>query len=75
MDRFIMQEAKPIEGAAKPTPPVYGQPAPVAQEPVKRLSVGLPASLHQRVKIGCVREDVAIAEVIREYLEKRFPDL
>ena len=38
-------------------------------EPIKRLTIDLPLSLHRRVKTGCVQEDVAIADVVREFLD------
>jgi hypothetical protein len=42
-------------------------------EPIKRLTIDIPLGLHRRVKTGCVREDVAIADVVREFLDRRFP--
>ena len=42
-------------------------------EPIKRLTIDLPLGLHRRVKAGCVREEVYIADVVRGFLEKRFP--
>lgn len=42
-------------------------------EPVKRLTINVPVSLHQRMKLQCVRDDVTIADVVREFLEGRFP--
>ena len=42
-------------------------------EPLKRLTIEIPLSLHSRVKIGSVKEQVSIASVVREFLEKRFP--
>lgn len=42
-------------------------------EKSKRLTIDIPASLHARVKIACVQNDVAIAEVVRVFLEKEFP--
>lgn len=45
----------------------------VADEPTKRLTIDIPLSLHQRVKIQCTVEGVNMAEVVRGLLEKRFP--
>ena len=45
------------------------------QEPTKRICVDLPQSLHTRVKIGCVKESVSITQILRDYLEKKFPDI
>jgi hypothetical protein len=46
---------------------------PAAAEPIKRLTIDIPLGLHRRVKTGCVREDVAIADVVRDFLDRRFP--
>ncbi len=45
------------------------------QEPTKRICVDLPLSLHTRVKIGCVKENVSITQILRDYLEKKFPEI
>jgi hypothetical protein len=45
---------------------------PQPAEPIKRLTLDVPAALHQRVKIQCASEGVFIADVIRDFLEKRF---
>jgi hypothetical protein len=42
-------------------------------EPSKRLTIDIPKSLHKRVKTGCAIEDLDMAEVVREFLERRFP--
>ena len=46
---------------------------PAAPEPVKRLTIDIPLGLHRRVKAGCVREEVYIADVVRDFLDRRFP--
>ena len=53
----------------------YGQrAAPEAPpEPAKRVTISLPQELHQRVRIGCIRGDTTIAEVVREFLDRKFP--
>jgi hypothetical protein len=43
-------------------------------EPIKRLTVDMPISLHRRVKIQCAQQNLVMTEVIREFLEKRFPE-
>lgn len=45
------------------------------QEPTKRICVDLPRSLHARIKIGCVKEGMSITQVLRDYLEKKFPEI
>jgi hypothetical protein len=42
-------------------------------EPVKRLTIDIPLSLHSRVKSRCALENLRMADVIREFLDKRFP--
>ena len=43
-------------------------------EPIKRLTVDMPASLHRRIKIQCAQQNLYLVQVIREFLEKRFPE-
>ena len=41
---------------------------------MKRLTIDIPLSLHKRVKSQCANRGTTIAEVVRKYLEKNFPD-
>jgi hypothetical protein len=43
------------------------------QEPVKRLNIEVPKSLHTRVKAGCALNDKTITEVVVEMLKAKFP--
>ena len=43
-------------------------------EPMKRLTIDIPSSLHTRVKAGCAMRGVKMADVLRVYLENEFPD-
>ena len=52
-----------------------GVPETKVPKPTKRVCVDLPQSLHTRVKLKCVQDDVSITQVIREFLEKKFPQL
>lgn len=45
------------------------------KEPMKRLTIDVPFSLHRRIKSTCVLEDLVMADVIRELLDQRFPDV
>jgi hypothetical protein len=59
-------------------PPHLGMPAqearsPEAKAPMKRLTFDIPADLHMRMKLACVKEGKDMAEVIRELLSSRFP--
>ena len=42
-------------------------------EPVKRLTIDIPESLHRRVKTACAMENLVMADVVRDMLEQRFP--
>jgi predicted DNA binding CopG/RHH family protein len=44
------------------------------REPMKRLTIDIRESLHRRVKVGCAARGVDIAEVMRQLLEKEFPE-
>ena len=43
------------------------------QVPIKRLTIDVPADLHQRVKIGCTKRGLKMADEIRKLLDKEFP--
>lgn len=43
-------------------------------EETKRLTFDIPDSLHRRIKSQCAIRGVKMAEVIRQLLEKQFPD-
>ena len=48
--------------------------APEAKEPLKRLQLEIPASLHTRVKAGAAeRGHRTMSEMIRKWLEAEFP--
>lgn len=41
-------------------------------EPMKRLTIDIPLSLHQRVKSQCALKGEKMADAVRELLEKHF---
>lgn len=43
-----------------------------SNEPMKRLTIDIPKSLHQRVKSQCALNGDQMADVVRALLEKRF---
>ncbi len=43
-------------------------------EPMKRLTLDVPLSLHKRIKSQCAAQNLAMVEEIRELLERRFPN-
>ena len=44
------------------------------QEPIKRLTLDLPASLHARVKMECAREGITMKAMLIDYLSKKYQD-
>jgi hypothetical protein len=44
-----------------------------AREPMKRLTIDVPIPLHKRIKSQCALDNLVMADVIRELLERRFP--
>lgn len=43
------------------------------QEPMKRLTIDVPLSLHKRIKTQCAVNNQVMADEIRTLLEQRFP--
>jgi hypothetical protein len=43
------------------------------QEPMKRLTIDIPESLHTRVKSQCAKRGAKMADEIRDLLETHFP--
>jgi hypothetical protein len=48
--------------------------SPKIAEPMKRLTIDVPLSLHKRIKSQCALQNLVMADEIRALLEKRFPD-
>lgn len=44
------------------------------EEPMKRLTIDVPASLHTRIKVGCTLRGRKIADEVRELLDRHFPE-
>jgi len=59
---------------------VSPQPAPpprlslAAQRRMRRLTIDVAVDLHCRMKSACARQGVKMTDVLREFLETRFPD-
>jgi hypothetical protein len=41
----------------------------------KRLTIDIPESLHKRVKAQCATQGTTIADVVRAFLERKFPEV
>ncbi|WP_437191122.1 hypothetical protein [Planctomicrobium sp. SH527] len=61
-------------GATSPDHWVNDRNGNASSEPVKRLTIDVPVSLHQRVKSQCALQGLKMADVIRELLEQRFEE-
>jgi len=46
---------------------------PPTVEPTKRLTIEMSEDLHRRIKITCAARGTAMADAIRDLLEKEFP--
>lgn len=48
-------------------------PEPEPKEKMSRLTIDVPESLHRRVKMQCAGRGKKMADVVREFLEREFP--
>jgi len=64
---------KPTAKSAPNSPDDWVSDRSGSDEPMKRLTIDIPLSLHQRVKSQCALKGEKMADVVRELLEKRFP--
>jgi hypothetical protein len=64
---------KPTANSASRSPDEWVMAKPGPAEPMKRLTIDIPLSLHTRVKSQCALQSLQMADVIREMLERRFP--
>lgn len=72
---------KKITITAKPAPKPkstaddWVQQRTAVEEKIKRLTIDLPASLHTRVKSQCVLRGTTMVELVRDFLEREFPEV
>ncbi len=64
---------KPTAKSAPSTPDEWVSDRSGSDEPMKRLTIDISLSLHQRVKSQCALKGEKMANVVRDLLEKRFP--
>lgn len=68
-----VQIAHPRE-VTSPDDWVHRKPEPAAPaEPMKRLTIDIPESLHTRIKLSCVANRQKMADAVRELLDQRWP--
>lgn len=65
---------KPTSNAGHATPDAWVSDRQGNTEPVKRLTIDVPLSLHQRVKSQCALRGENMADVVRELLVKHFEE-
>lgn len=65
--------AKPL-ATVTPNPDVWVQDRALPPGPTKRFTVDVPAGLHRRVKLTCVERGLNMADVVRDLLEREFPE-
>ena len=80
LDDFVRRTGPPEPATspgptAPPAPPTQSADAAPSkvQVPMKRLTFDIPADLHMRMKLSCVREGRDMAEVLRELIAVKFP--
>ena len=44
------------------------------EEPMKRFTIDVPVELHRRVRAACAKRGLKVSSVLRDLLEREFPD-
>ncbi len=63
---------KPAASPGHASPDAWVTDRQASSEPMKRLTIDVPLSLHQRVKSQCAIKGDKMADVMRELLERHF---
>ncbi len=63
---------KPTAKSAPSSPDDWVAARTGSDEPMKRLTIDIPLSMHQRVKSQCALKGEKMADVVRELLDQRF---
>lgn len=71
---IVIQRPKPAGADAWINEAVKSSAPAVANERRKRLTLDVSEDLHRRIKMSCVGQGELMADVLREILEKAFPD-
>ena len=45
------------------------------EEPMKRFTIDVPVELHRRIRAACARRGLKVSSVLRDLLEREFPDM
>lgn len=67
--------AKPTAGPGQASSDAWVTDRLTAAEPIKRLTIDVPLSLHQRVKSQCALRGEKMADVVRILLEQHFEEM
>ena len=67
------QAAAVVKPMVKPMVEPMVEPIAAPAEPMKRLTIDVPVSLHTRVKTECAKSGRKMADVVRDLLERQFP--
>jgi hypothetical protein len=65
---------RPANRESPTRPATTTGPAPAVSEATKRFTIDVPVALHTRIKTECARRGVKMADVMRELLEREFPE-
>jgi hypothetical protein len=65
---------KPASGPPASLDDFVGVPPATTGEKMKRFTFDVSESLHRRVKGGCAARGIEMADLMRAYLEKEFPE-
>ena len=52
----------------------FGADAREPEEPMKRFTIDVPVALHRRVKADCAKRGLKTSTVLRDLLEREFPE-
>src|SRR4051812_36368137 len=79
VERFVSGPTPPAETVRAEAAPEAQQAHQVEEKPTKdeekkRLTIDIPMSLHKRVKSQCANQGTTIADVVRAFLERKFPE-
>ena len=73
-----VSDAEPVKAPPTPSPPPAApepprSPKPKVQKP-KRLTLDIDPALHKRLKIAALQQDTTMVDLVRDLLEKEFPE-
>ena len=74
VEPMVKPMVKPVvEPVVEPMVKPMVEPIAAPAEPMKRFTIDVPVSLHTRVKTECAKSGRKMADVVRDLLERQFP--